>query len=100
MSDLAALLLLANISKCRSMKDVRLEFVDWARDDRYQLTLEDNWIRLHMKREDWTQGSHRRRIRGWARALEARSQFLCYLCEVASCEHITGLCSDLQFVFC
>ena len=32
--------------------------------------------------------------------METRSQFLCYPCEVASCERITGLCSDLQFVFC
>ena len=31
------------------MKDVRLEFVDWARDGRYQLTLEDNKVWLHMK---------------------------------------------------
>ena len=67
------------------MKDVRLEFVDWARDGRYQLTLEDNNVWLHMK--------------GRAGALETRSQFLCYPCEVALCDHITGLCSDLQFVF-
>ena len=31
------------------MKDVRLEFVDWARDGRCQLTLEDNHIWWHMK---------------------------------------------------
>ena len=49
MCDLVAPLQLANIANGRSMKDVRLEFVDWARDGRYQLTLEDNKIWLHMK---------------------------------------------------
>ena len=49
MSDLVAPLQLANIANGRSMKDVRLEFVDWARDGRCQLTLEDNKVWLHMK---------------------------------------------------
>ena len=49
MSELVALLQLANIANGRPMKDVRLEFVDWARDGRYQLTLEDNKVWLHMK---------------------------------------------------
>ena len=40
MSDLVPPLQLANIANGRPMKDVRLEFVDWARDGRYQLTLE------------------------------------------------------------
>ena len=49
-SDLVAPLLQANIANGRSMKDVRLEFVKWARDGRrYQLTVEDNKIWLHMK---------------------------------------------------
>ena len=34
---MVAPLQLANIANGRSMKDVRLEFVDWARDGRYQL---------------------------------------------------------------
>ena len=49
MSDSVAPLLLANITNGRSMKDMRLEFVDWARDGRFQLALEDNKIWLHMK---------------------------------------------------
>ena len=49
-SDLVAPLLQANIANGRSMKDVRLEFVKWARDGRrYQLTVEDNKIWLCMK---------------------------------------------------
>ena len=35
-----------------------------------------------------------------ARALAPRFEFLCYLWEVASCDHIYGLCNDLQFVLC
>ena len=31
------------------MTDVRLEFVDWARDGLHHLTLEDNKVWLHMK---------------------------------------------------
>ena len=31
--------------------------------------------------------------------LDDHPQLLRYPCEVASCEHITGQCSDLQFVF-
>ena len=34
---MVAPLQLANIANGRSMNDVRLEFVDWARDGRYQL---------------------------------------------------------------
>ena len=49
MFELVALLQLANIANGRPMKDVRLEFVDWARDGRYQLTLEDNKVWLHVK---------------------------------------------------
>ena len=37
MSELVAPLLLANIADGRPMKDVRLEFVDWARDGRYRI---------------------------------------------------------------
>ena len=48
MSDLGVPLQLANIANARSMKNVRLEFVGWARDGRYQLTLEENKIWLHM----------------------------------------------------
>ena len=40
---------LANIANGRTLKDVRLEFVDWARDGRYQLTLEDDKVWLQMK---------------------------------------------------
>ena len=49
MSNLVAPLQLANVANGRPMKDVRLEFVDWARDGRYQLTLEENKVWLHMK---------------------------------------------------
>ena len=57
MSDLVAPLQLTNIANGRRMKDARLEFVDWARDGRFQLTLKDNRIRLHVERVDWSQGS-------------------------------------------
>ena len=40
---------LAKIANGRPMKDARLEFVDWARDGRYQLTPEDDKVWLHMK---------------------------------------------------
>ena len=48
-SGLVAPLHLANIANGRPMKDVRLEFVYWARDRRFLLTLEDNKIWSHMK---------------------------------------------------
>ena len=74
--------------------------MDWARDGRCQLALEDNKIWLHMRARIGLKALIDDASEARAGALEARSRFLCYPCEVALCEHITGLCSYLQFVFC
>ena len=86
MAHLVAPLQLANIANGRTMKDVRSEFADWARDGRYWLTLEDNKIWLHMKgrmgRKPFVDDGSEAGLEHWRLAC---SQFLCYPCEVASC---------------
>ena len=80
------------------MKDVRLELVDWARDGRYQLTLEDNKIWLHMKERT----GHRSLVGDASEAgLEHRRLVLNFFATRSKLHRVnTSLGGDLQIVFC